>query len=83
MNRIDIQENINSVNDRIGNMRQEILRLEGSLRVFQQLRDAGLSVIPLGDQPGIFAENEVIDTVPIGRKPSFETLEQIQDTAAR
>lgn len=82
MNNIDIQENINSVNARIDSMRQELLRLEGSLRVFQQLRDAGVTDIPLGKQPDILATNEVIDTVPIRRKPSFETLEKIQESTA-
>jgi len=83
MNRIDIQENINSVNDRITHMQQELWRLEGSLRVFQQLRDAGLAVIPLGDQPDVFAENEVINTIPDRRNPNPETPDEISETSAR
>lgn len=80
MTNIDIQENINSVNARIENLRHEMLRLEGSLRVFQQLRDAGVTIIPLGNQPDVLGSGEVIDSVPIGRKPSFASLEQIQET---
>ena len=43
--KLSVEENIKQTIRQIENMTREILRLEGTLRVFQQLKDAGVDEI--------------------------------------
>ena len=45
MSKLSIEENIKTTIQQIENMTREILRLEGSVRVFQQLKEAGVEDI--------------------------------------
>ena len=77
MTTIDIQDNINSISSRIEALKTEATRLEGSLLVFQQLKDAGATHIKLGNEPDILESKEVVDTVPDRRNTECETCEEI------
>lgn len=52
-----------SVDENIQQLKSEILRLEGSLRVFQNLKDAGVTSIPVKQENLIMNTKEVIDNV--------------------
>ena len=47
MTNIKLDENINQLKTQISNLRDETLRLEGSLRMLIQLKDLGVSEIPI------------------------------------
>ena len=42
---LNVDENIQKITEAINQMSQEILRLEGSLRVFRGFKDAGLNEV--------------------------------------
>lgn len=60
---IDIDENIKVINDNIDQLKQELLRLEGSLRVFQSLKSAGVTKIPVKQENLIMNTKEVVEHV--------------------
>lgn len=45
--KLSVEENIKQTIRQIENMTREILRLEGTLRVFQQLKEAGVEEIDI------------------------------------
>ena len=57
MSQIKIDENIKKLNDQIINTREELLRMEGSLRMLLQLKELGVSEIPIN----IMNTTEVVD----------------------
>ena len=48
---LNVDENIYKITDAINQMSQEILRLEGSLRVFRGFKEAGLTEVEVPLQP--------------------------------
>ena len=44
---LNVEENIQKIIEAITQMRQEIFRLEGSLRVFQSFKEAGLADVEI------------------------------------
>lgn len=44
---LNVEENIQKIIEAITQMRQEIFRLEGSLRVFQSFKEAGLTDVDI------------------------------------
>lgn len=58
---LNVDENIQKITEAINQMSQEILRLEGSLRVFRGFKEAGLTEVevPLQPAPAAAAEAEV------------------------
>jgi hypothetical protein len=48
---LNVDENIQKINEAINGMSQEILRLEGSLRVFRGFKEAGLHEVEVPLQP--------------------------------
>jgi len=74
---LNVDENIKKMTEAINNMTQEVLRLEGALRVFQGFKEGGLEEVeipnvpegatPVDDQPPTIpeepeAEEEVTET---------------------
>lgn len=60
---IDVDDNINIITENIQQLKSEILRLEGSLRVFQSMKNAGVTKIPVKQENLIMNTKEVIDNV--------------------
>jgi hypothetical protein len=48
---LNVDENIQKITEAINQMSQEILRLEGSLRVFRGFKEAGLTEVDVPLQP--------------------------------
>ena len=48
---LNVDENIQKITEAINQMSQEILRLEGSLRVFRGFKEAGLTEVEVPLQP--------------------------------
>ena len=48
---LNVDENIQKITEAINGMSQEILRLEGSLRVFRGFKEAGLHEVEVPLQP--------------------------------
>lgn len=46
---MSVDENIQMTKNSINNLKEEILRLEGTLRVFDQLKVLGVSQIAVGE----------------------------------
>ncbi len=76
---VNVDDNIKSIKDRIEALRAETLRLEGSLKVFQELKNAGATWIQLGNQSNVLDTKEVVDTVPTGRTEEPQTVEEIPE----
>lgn len=80
MNSLSVLENINIQKKNIENLIQqkneiekEILRLEGTLRVFTELKGLGVEIIQIKKEPDIVIDNtEVIDDIPHGDQPNEE-----------
>lgn len=72
---VNIQDNITSITSRIESLKTDITRLEGSLLVFQQLKDAGATYIKLGNQSDILESKEVVDSIPDRRGSELETID--------
>jgi hypothetical protein len=64
MNSLSVDDNIKNLLIIKKQLEDELLRLEGSLKVYNEMKKIGLSVIPIPQQPIEFElENtEVIDT---------------------
>ena len=60
---IDIDDNIKVINENIEQLKQELLRLEGSLRVFHSLKQAGVTKIPVKQENLIMNTKEVVEHV--------------------
>lgn len=60
---INVDDNITTITQNIQQLKSEIFRLEGSLRVFQNLKDAGVTSIPVKQENLIMNTKEVIDNV--------------------
>jgi len=56
-----LEDNIKKLNDQIGTIQQELVRLDGSLRVFKSLSDLGIEQIPLPRD--VVDNSEVMDTL--------------------
>jgi hypothetical protein len=56
-----LEDNIKKLNDQIGTIQQELVRLDGSLRVFKSLSDLGIEQIPLPKD--VVDNSEVMDTL--------------------
>ncbi len=56
-----LEENKKKLNDQISIVQQELVRLDGSLRVFTNLRDLGVENIPIPKDE--VTNREVIDTL--------------------
>jgi hypothetical protein len=56
-----LQENKNKLNEQTALIQQELVRLDGSLRVFTNLRDLGVENIPIPTDEVI--NREVTDTL--------------------
>lgn len=54
-----LEDNMKKLNDQIGTIQQELIRLDGSLRVFKSLADLGIEQIPLPKD--VIDNSEVID----------------------
>ena len=48
-NTVNVEENIKRILDQIDQMTREVLRLEGSLRVFRELADSGIKEVEIPD----------------------------------
>lgn len=76
---VNVDDNIKSIKDRIEALRAETLRLEGSLKVFQELKNAGATWIQLGNQSNVLDTKEVVDTISTGRAEELQTIEEIPE----
>lgn len=77
MTSISVDDNIKSIKERLETLRIETLRLEGSLKVFQEIKNAGAEWIQLGNQSTVLNTKEVVDTVPDRREPTQTSPQQI------
>lgn len=59
MNTMDVKQNIQRIIDQIEVLTKEIYRLEGSLRVFQEMERNGILTVEVPDAP---KEEEVKET---------------------
>ena len=57
---IDISENITKIQIRMTELRSELLRLEGSLRTLQNMKDMGINKIDIKNE-AIMESKEVAD----------------------
>ena len=58
MTKVNVEENIKKIMEAIDNMTREVLRLEGSLRVFREFHENGVKEVEIPD-----AEEEVKETM--------------------
>ena len=56
-----LEDNMKKLNEQIATIQQEIIRLDGSLRVFKSMSDLGIEQIPLPKD--VVDNSEVIDTL--------------------
>ena len=61
MSSLSVLNNIDLINKQIEQLKQELLRLEGSKRVFEQFKSVGIETI--NSPQDIIENDEVIDTV--------------------
>ena len=61
MSSLSVLNNIDLINKQIEQLKQELLRLEGSKRVFEQFKSVGIETINIPQD--IIENDEVIDTV--------------------
>ena len=74
---ISVDDNIKVITDRLEKLRAETLRLEGSLKVFQEIKNAGAEWIQLGNQSTVLETKEVVDTISDRREQKPTSSEQI------
>ena len=74
---VNVDDNIKSIKDRIEALRAETLRLEGSLKVFQELKNAGATWIQLGNQSNVLDTKEVVDTISTGRTTESKADDEV------
>jgi predicted nuclease with TOPRIM domain len=79
MTTINVGDNIKSITDRIEALRVETLRLEGSLKVFQELKNAGAIWIQLGNQSNVLDTKEVVDIISNRRTEEPKTVDEISE----
>lgn len=60
---IDVDDNIKMISENIDQLKAELFRLEGSLRVFQNLKNVGVSQIPVKQENLIVNTKEVVENV--------------------
>ena len=63
---ISIDENIAKVHTTMNELRAELLRLEGTLRTLQNMKDMGVTVIDI-KQEGVLESKEVVENVQGGQ----------------
>lgn len=63
---ISIDENIAKVHATMNELRAELLRLEGTLRTLQNMKDMGVTVIDI-KQEGVLESKEVVENVQGGQ----------------
>lgn len=77
MSSISVTENVEKMSDALDKMRgqlttheREVYRLEGMLTVFRNLKDLGVTDIPIKPQNGLerVPETDVIDETPVVSK---------------
>jgi hypothetical protein len=56
-----LEDNARKLNDQIASIQQELVRIDGSLRVFKSLADLGIEQIPLPKD--VVDNSEVIDSL--------------------
>ena len=62
---LNVEENIKKMTEAINNMTQEVLRLEGALRVFQGFKEGGLEEVEIPNVPeGAAPVDESTPTIP-------------------
>ena len=59
--KLNIDENIKELMNTMDTLNKEMLRLEGSLRVFKQLKTMGLDEIDINNKDTLMKSTEVID----------------------
>ena len=57
---IDISENITKIQIQMNELRSELLRLEGSMRTLQNMKDMGITVIDIKNE-SIVESKEITD----------------------
>ena len=57
---IDISENITKIHVQMNELRSELMRLEGSLRTLQNMKDMGINKIDIKNE-SIIESKEVVD----------------------
>jgi len=62
MNSVDVNDNIQVISSNIKSLKEELLRLEGSLRVFENLKSVGVKNIEIKNE-NLLNNKEVIDNV--------------------
>jgi predicted nucleic acid-binding Zn-ribbon protein len=68
--KLNIDENIEEITKTIESLNKEILRMEGSLRVFKQFKTMGLHEIDINNKESLMQKTEVIDEDPYsGNQP--------------
>jgi hypothetical protein len=72
---LNVDENIQKITEAMNQMSQEILRLEGSLRVFRGFKEAGLTEVDVPLQPPA-AETEA----EAEAEAEVETEEEVKET---
>ena len=50
MAKVNVEENIKKIMDAIDNMTREVLRLEGSLRVFREFHENGVKEVEIPEE---------------------------------
>lgn len=74
---LNVEENIKKMTEAIHSMTQEILRVEGALRVFQGFKEGGLEEVEIPNVPeGATPVDESTPTIP--EEP--ETEEEVTET---
>lgn len=66
---IDIEENIQRIRNEMETKSQEILRLEGMLKIFDGFKKGGLTTIKLPNDPGNPSQESVEELESIQEKP--------------
>ena len=71
-----IQRNIENAKSQIGLMEKEMLRLEGMLKVFDNMKQLGIDTIPVPQLTGIKEENEIHDNEDESVSPEGESTDE-------
>ena len=62
---LNVEENMKKISETIANLTQEILRLEGALRVFQGFKEGGLEEVDIPNVPeGATPVDDQTPTIP-------------------
>tara|TARA_B100001996_G_C18300660_1_gene454528 strand:+ start:333 stop:569 length:237 start_codon:yes stop_codon:yes gene_type:complete len=74
---LNVEENMKKISETIANLTQEILRLEGALRVFQGFKEGGLEEVDIPNVPeGATPVDDQTPTIP--EEPEAE--EEVTET---